>query len=113
MVYEGAAGSDFNVMQEVDSEKEQRSGRAAEEEEEEGDAGFGPREDASKEHLLQRPAGSIIAEREAELAPVCVLNGETGRVASVVTDEPGFCGKNTGHSSACSCFSLSLTLCET
>lgn len=68
------------------------------EEEEGADADFGPREDASKEHLLQRPAGSIMAEREAELAPVCILNGETGRVASVVTDEPASCGKNTGHS---------------
>lgn len=54
-----AAGCDFNVMQEAGSEKEQRS-----EEEEGADGGFGPREDASKEHLSQRPAGSIIREKK-------------------------------------------------
>lgn len=36
------------------------------------DGGFGPREDASKEHLSQRPAGRLITEREPEFMCVCV-----------------------------------------
>jgi len=45
--------------------------RSREVEEKEGaDGGFGPREDASKEHLSQRPAGSIIRKREVELVYV-------------------------------------------
>ena len=52
-------------MQEVRSKKERR--REREEEKEEGaDGGFGPQEDASKEHLSQRPAGSLIRGRELE-----------------------------------------------
>lgn len=62
----------FNVTQEAaggETEREQRSGR--EEKEENADGGFGLREDASKEHLSQRPAGSIIRERELEFS-ICV-----------------------------------------
>lgn len=45
-------------------------------------------------------------------APVCVfLNEESGRAASVVTYEPASCGMNVGHSSGCSCFSLSCCAC--
>lgn len=38
--------------------------------EKDADGGFGPREDASKEHLSQRPAGSLI--KECVLVCVCV-----------------------------------------
>lgn len=109
----------FNVTQEAaggETEREQRSGRE-EKEEENADGGFGLREDASKEHLSQRPAGSIIRERELEFSIcVCVrlcvfLNEESGRAASVVTYEPASCGMNVGYSSGCSCFSLSCCAC--
>lgn len=72
----GAAGSDFNVMQEAG-----RVGKSGEENRGGGwdaDAGFGPREDASKEHLSHRPAGSLIGEREVQLVceHVRVLKGD-------------------------------------
>lgn len=53
-------------------EKEQRSG---EEEVEAADGGFGPREDASKEHLSQRAAGRLITEGAPVCVCVCVLKG--------------------------------------
>lgn len=68
----GAAGSDFNVMQEAGRarEKEERSGK--EEVVEGADGGFGPREDASKEHLSQRAAGRLITEGAPGFVYVCV-----------------------------------------
>ncbi len=56
----------------------ERERRSAKEEVAEGaDGGFGPREDASKEHLSQRPAGRLIREGELGFvcAYVCVLKG--------------------------------------
>lgn len=51
-------------------EKEERSGK--EEVVEGADGGFGPREDASKEHLSQRAAGRLIAEGAPGFVYVCV-----------------------------------------
>ena len=63
-VGEGKAGRDFNVMQEARSEKEEWK-------EEGAHGGSGPWEDASKEHLSQRPAGSLIRERSCVCVCVC------------------------------------------
>lgn len=98
------------------SEESEEECRRGKEEEGAADGGFSPREDASKEHLSQRAAGSLIRERELGFACscvwvcMCVWWRESGRVASVVTDEPASCGMNVGHSLECSCLSLYLSV---
>lgn len=84
----GAAGSDFNAMQEV---KEGGRGVVGVGAKKSGEVegrwwrrvamvDFGPREDASKEHLSQRPAGRIIRERELGFVCVCECVFRRGRV---------------------------------
>lgn len=102
MVVGGGAGSDSNVMQEAGSEEEKWK-------EEGADGAFGsPGRCIKGAFVAETSWESNQGKRTGVCVCVCFLEGQSGRVASVVTDEPASCEMNIGHSSECSCFSVSL-----